>query len=216
MTNYNDSSAYDLSLFEPQQVQPRRTRETEPVRRQQVKKAPQKKSAAKKSVKKTAKKSNNTYTRTQPVRKTSSVKKAINTVDSYQHTVDRESKNIAVSPIVVKGIVVALCLFSVLFTRLFMFAEGDKLDAEIVAMQNKISIAESENVRLNAELNSMIDTQKTIEYAETKLGMVKAENYQITYIDLSEGDEFVVAGDKEVDGKGEFADGIMSLFAYIF
>ena len=97
-----------------------------------------------------------------------------------------------------------------------MFAESDKLDVQIAAVQNEISIAEGETVRLNAELNSMIDSQKAIEYAENRLGMVKAENYQITYIDLSEGDEFVVAGEKEVDGKGEFTNEIKSLFAYIF
>lgn len=214
MTNYTGSSAYDLSLFEPQVVQPRSVREAEPVRRQQAKKPVSKKAAAKKTTKKPVKKVNSAPA--QAVRKSSTVKRAIDTVDSYQHTVVRESKSAAVSPVLIKFMAVALCLFSVVLVRLFMYAEGDKLDAEINAMQNKISIAESETVRLSAELNSMIDTQKTIEYAETKLGMVKAENYQITYIDLSEGDEFVVAGEKEVDGKGEFASEIKSLFAYIF
>jgi len=128
----------------------------------------------------------------------------------------RNSKKAAVSPLLVKVMAIVLCLFSAVVIRLFMFAESDKLDVQIAAVQNEISIAEGETVRLNAELNSMIDSQKAIEYAETKLGMVKAESYQITYIDLSEGDEFVVAGEKEVDGKGEFASEIKSLFAYIF
>ena len=97
-----------------------------------------------------------------------------------------------------------------------MVAECDKLDSQIAAMENEVAIAEGETVRLNAELSSMVDTEKVIEYAENKLGMVKAESYQITYIDLSQGDEFVVSGDKEVSDEGELKTEIKSLFAYIF
>ncbi|MBE6748897.1 MAG: hypothetical protein E7557_06675 [Ruminococcaceae bacterium] len=212
MTNYRETSAYDLSLFEPQVVEPRRVRETEPVRKQQVKKTPAKKASHNKTTKKSNKKPSVNYTRAT----SNTVRRAVETVDSHQHTVVRNSKKAAVSPLLVKVMAIVLCLFSAVVIRLFMFAESDKLDVQIAAVQNEISIAEGETVRLNAELNSMIDSQKAIEYAETKLGMVKAESYQITYIDLSEGDEFVVAGEKEVDGKGEFASEIKSLFAYIF
>jgi hypothetical protein len=97
-----------------------------------------------------------------------------------------------------------------------MNAECDKLDSQIASLQNEVSIAEGETVRLNAELNSMGDTEKVIEYAETKLGMVKAESYQITYINLSQGDEFVVAGDKEVSQNSGLKTEIKELFAYIF
>ena len=47
-----------------------------------------------------------------------------------------------------------------------MVAECDRLDAEITQMKNELSIAEGETVRLNAELNSMVDTEKVIEYAK--------------------------------------------------
>ena len=97
-----------------------------------------------------------------------------------------------------------------------MNAECDKLDSQIANLQNEVSIAEGETVRLNAELNSMVDTEKVIEYAETKLGMVKAESYQITYINLSQGDEFVVAGEKQVSQDSGLKTEIKELFAYIF
>ncbi|MBQ6935194.1 MAG: hypothetical protein IJN49_01470 [Clostridia bacterium] len=209
MTNYRETSAYDLSLFEPQVVE---TKRTEPARNQQVKRTPAKKTSSKKTVKKQSRPQSVNYTRTS----NGTVRKAVETVDSYQHTVARNSKKTAVSPLLIKSMVVVLCLISAVVVRLFMFVESDKLDAQIAGVQNEISIQEGESVRLNAELNSMIDSQKAIEYAETKLGMVKAENYQITYIDLSEGDEFVISGDKEVDGKGEFGAGIKSLFANLF
>jgi len=212
MTNYRETSAYDLSLFEPQVVETKRVRETEPVRKQQVKRTPAKKTSSKKMVKKQTRTQSVNYTRTTG----NSIRRAVETVDSHQHTVARKSKKTAVSPVLIKSMAIVLCFLSAVVVRLFMFVESDKLDAEIASVESEISIQEGETVRLNAELNSMIDSQKAIEYAETKLGMVKAENYQITYIDLSEGDEFVVAGEKAVDGKGEFGKEIKSLFAYIF
>ncbi len=216
MTNYRETSAYDLSLFEPQVVEPRRVREPQPVKRQAVKKQ------TKKPVKKAQTK---TTTKKAPVKKQSvdynrqanyAVKKVANTVDQYQHTVARQSQKAAVSV----GLKKAMCCLAVLFAftvvNLFMIAECDRLDSQIAALEKEVSIAEGETVRLNAELNSMIDTEKVIEYAETKLGMVKAESYQITYINLSQGDEFVVAGDKEVSENKGFKAEIKELFAYIF
>ena len=215
MTNYRESSAYDLSLFEPQVVEPRRVREAQPVKRQAVKKQTQKpvKKTHTKTVTKTpAKKQSVNYTR----QANNTVKKVANTVDQYQHTVARNTQKATVSA----GLKKAMCCLAVLFAftvvNLYMNAECDKLDSQIASLQNEVSIAEGETVRLNAELNSMVDTEKVIEYAETKLGMVKAESYQITYINLSQGDEFVVAGDKEVSQNSGFKTEIKELFAYIF
>lgn len=215
MTNYRESSAYDLSLFEPQVVEPRRVREAQPVKRQAVKKQtkkPVKKTHTKTVTKTPAKKQSVNYTR----QANNTVKKVANTVDQYQHTVARNTQKATVSA----GLKKAMCCLAVLFAftvvNLYMNAECDKLDSQIASLQNEVSIAEGETVRLNAELNSMVDTEKVIEYAETKLGMVKAESYQITYINLSQGDEFVVAGDKEVSQNSGLKTEIKELFAYIF
>ena len=215
MTNYRESSAYDLSLFEPQVVEPRRVREAQPVKRQAVKKQtkkPVKKTHTKTVTKTPAKKQSVNYTR----QANNTVKKVANTVDQYQHTVARNTQKATVSA----GLKKAMCCLAVLFAftvvNLYMNAECDKLDSQIASLQNEVSIAEGETVRLNAELNSMVDTEKVIEYAEAKLGMVKAESYQITYINLSQGDEFVVAGDKEVSQNSGLKTEIKELFAYIF
>ena len=215
MTNYRETSAYDLSLFEPQVVEPRRVREAQPTKRQAVKKQtkkPVKKTQTKTATKTPAKKQSVNYTR----QANNTVRKVANTVDQYQHTVARQSQKMAVS----LGLKKAMCCLAVLFAftivNLFMSAESDKLDSQIASLQKEVSIAEGETVRLNAELNSMVDTEKVIEYAETKLGMVKAESYQITYINLSQGDEFVVAGEKQVSQDSGIKTEIKELFAYIF
>ena len=216
MTNYRESSAYDLSLFEPQVVEPRRVRETQqPVKRQAVKKQtkkPVKKTQTKTKVNAPAKKQSVNYTR----QENGTVRKVATTVDQYQHTVARHTKKAAVSAGLKKAMCCLAALFAFTVVNLYMNAECDKLDSQIASLQNEVSIAEGETVRLNAELNSMVDTEKVIEYAETKLGMVKAESYQITYINLSQGDEFVVAGDKEVSQDSGLKTEIKELFAYIF
>lgn len=212
MTNYRDTSAYDLSLFEPQVVEPRRIKEAEPVRTKQVRKQPARKTAPKKSIKAPVKKQSVNYTR--PANNT--VKKAVATVDSYQHSVKRKSQSAAISAGVKKAIACFCVLFAFTIVNLYMNAQCDKLDSDITKLKTDVAVQEGETVRLNAELNAMVDTEKVIEYAETKLGMVKAESYQITYIDLSQGDEFVVAGDKEVGGESGFKTEIKELFAYIF
>lgn len=90
------------------------------------------------------------------------------------------------------------------------------LERQIANVESQLSIAESENVRLNAELSSKISTDKIEDYAENVLGMVKAENYQISYIDLSKGDRIVVSGNKTVNDGSEFSNKIKELVAYIF
>ena len=106
-----------------------------------------------------------------------------------------------------------LCV-SLMVVLLVMQTKNDNLTTEIASVQSDIKIAQGENVRLNAELNSMIASDRIEEYAEKELGMVKAESHQINYIDLSEGDEIVVSGEKTLGEKEESK--LKTLFAYIF
>lgn len=79
---------------------------------------------------------------------------------------------------------------------LMMKVKSTTLDEEIKMAEQQIEVAEAETVRLSAERDAMFNGFELIQYAEDKLGMVKAEPYQIQYIDLSEGDKFIVSGDK--------------------
>ena len=73
-------------------------------------------------------------------------------------------------------------------------AKRYELARQIAAKQSELQIAQSENVRLRAELNSVTSIDKICTYATEELGMVKAESYQIECIDLSEGDSVIYAG----------------------
>lgn len=58
--------------------------------------------------------------------------------------------------------------------------------------QAKLAVAKSENVRLKAEYDSMISPEKIAEIAQQRFGMVKREQSQVTYFDLSKEDQVVI------------------------
>lgn len=180
MAGYNNSAAYDLSLFEPQIIEKPKTKNNAvPVTN------PQKKTANKTSAK----------TNTQQ---------------------KRNSSQVALNPALFKAVALGIAFCLCVVALLIMESKCNALDKQISSVQSELSIAQGESVRLNAELNSMMSTEKIENYAENVLGMVKAESYQISYIDLSEGDKIVVSGDRTLDENGEFTKKIKELFAYIF
>lgn len=186
---YRGTEAYDFSLFEPMVVeQPKKNNKTEaPSKR----KAPAKKQA----------------------HKNGNVSKVL---DNYQCTVERKTQSAGIPVAVKKAMCFCLVCFCMMVALLVMQTRCDTLMSEIADTQSQIKIAQSENVRLNAELSSMMSSDKVEDYAENVLGMVKAESYQISYIDLSEGDEIVVSGDKSLDNDSPDTSNLKTLLAYIF
>ncbi len=58
--------------------------------------------------------------------------------------------------------------------------------------QARLATAKSENIRLQAAYDAMISPEKIAEMAEQKFGMVKREQSQVTYFDLSKEDKVVI------------------------
>lgn len=198
---YRGSEAYDFSLFEPQII--------EQPKRQQPRKA------------------NAPRTATRPQRKVSTVNQvakrvapvkesAVSILNNHQIEIERDVQR-ATIPVSVKKAMcfVAVCV-SLMVVLLMMNTKCDLLMNEISSVESQIEIAKGENVRLNAELSSIISTDKIENYAENVLGMVKAENYQVSYIDLSGADEIVVSGDKSMMASSDISGKIKELIAYIF
>ena len=199
--SYRGTEAYDFSLFEPQVIeQPNKQQSRKRVATSEGAPARKQAPARKKTL----------ATKREPI-----AHNVIELVDSHQAVIERNASTTVV-PVALKK---AMCFFVVclmmLAVNLVLQTKYDTLSNEITAIQNEIDIVEGENVRLNAELSSKISSDKVENYAENVLGMVKAENYQISYIDLSEGDEIVVSGDKSMDNS-EFSSKIKELIAYIF
>lgn len=95
-----------------------------------------------------------------------------------------------------KIVTVSLVLLVLMSALLYGRMKADELDRQIQNTKSELSVAQSENVRLNMKLDSMISLKNVEEYAQTNLGMVKMENHQIEYIDLSGEDKATVSGSK--------------------
>lgn len=192
MAAYRGSEAYDFSLFEPQVTSVRSN--AAPARKNVPSTRPAPKKAEKAVPKKTADK---------------------DAFSRFEHSVKREAKSVALPSSVVKAAAALLAFCGMWIGLLVMQAQSETITTEISEYQDKLDILEGEKVRLTAELNSKMSSEKIEKYAVDELGMVKAESYQISYIDLSEGDEVVVSGGKSVSN-GSFMLKVKDFFAYIF
>ena len=95
-----------------------------------------------------------------------------------------------------KVLAVAAVLLSLFAALLYSKLRVDELDRQIAKAESNLTAAQAETVRLNMQLDSTITLEKVDDYAQNVLGMVKAENHQIEYIDLSGQDKVTVSGGK--------------------
>lgn len=112
-----------------------------------------------------------------------------------------------------KILAVSLLLLTMLSALLYGRFKVDELDREISNINTQITAAQSENVRLNMQIDSVISLKNVEDYAQTKLGMVKMENHQIEYIDLSGEDKVVLSGTKTL--KADNASFLSKVMEYI-
>ena len=93
-----------------------------------------------------------------------------------------------------------LCTLAAVLTMLssviYLNSKIVENENRISALNSRISQANAENVRLTAQLGSIISADKIQNYAVTVLGMQQAERYQIHYFEDRDGDKVVVAAGK--------------------
>lgn len=96
-----------------------------------------------------------------------------------------------------KCISLAVTLCAMISSLIYCRVTIDNLGRQINKVDTAISEAKSEEVRLQTQLDSMISLDKVEDYAVNTLGMVKLENYKITYFSFCDSDTVVFSGDKE-------------------
>lgn len=94
---------------------------------------------------------------------------------------------------------IASAMLVLLFLGVFLYSNVrlNELDYEIDNVSRDIAIIQSENKRLQMQLNGMASLDSVEKYAVNQLGMSKVENYQKKYITLEKEDSIVKAGGKE-------------------
>lgn len=81
---------------------------------------------------------------------------------------------------------VALLVIAMFFAMLHTNATKNELNHEISNLETQLAIAQSENTRINSELNALVSMSMIDQYAVDKLGMTKVHSNQIRYIDVSQ------------------------------
>ena len=98
----------------------------------------------------------------------------------------KESRSAATNSLMI--LIFAAVIMALLCLQINAGAKSYEISRKISAVESEIQAAKSENVRLNAELNSITSIGNIDDYATHVLGMSKIESYQVEYIDLSQDD----------------------------
>lgn len=81
-----------------------------------------------------------------------------------------------------------LASFIVIGSLIYFRVVLTELRADLKTAQSELTLSESEYTSLQMKYNKLLSPDKVEEYARDELGMVKKENYQIRYFDLSGSD----------------------------
>ena len=87
-----------------------------------------------------------------------------------------------------KVMVVSVTILLFMALAIFSRVQLDEVNREISAVENKMELAQSESIRINNELNALMSINNVEDYAINQLGMVKIQEHQVVYVDLSEDD----------------------------
>lgn len=98
---------------------------------------------------------------------------------------------------ILKIIFVAGICFFFLGCVIYSTLKLDEINRDIASIDKSMSIAKSEQVRLDMELDSIVSLDKVESYAANTLGMTKVQDYQVVYVDLSSSDRILMAGGKD-------------------
>ncbi len=83
-------------------------------------------------------------------------------------------------------------IFGLIAGNIYLRVQVNEVANQIDKYDTKLERALSENTALEMEIENCVSL-KNLEVSATELGMKKAENYQINYIDILDGDKTEVA-----------------------
>ena len=96
----------------------------------------------------------------------------------------------------IKVMFISIAILMFMAIAIYSRVQLDEINREIKSVEKKIELAESDSIKINNELNSIVSINNVEDYAANQLGMVKVQDYQVVYVDLS-ADDYVA----KVNGK---------------
>ncbi len=98
-----------------------------------------------------------------------------------------------------KIFIIAMTILMFMAMVIYSRVQLDEINRDISNKENAIELAQSDSIKLNNTLSSMVSINNVEEYAANVLGMVKVQDYQVVYVDLSSSDSVVVANGEQTD-----------------
>jgi cell division protein FtsL len=89
---------------------------------------------------------------------------------------------------VISIVFIAVLAAALLGTVIYSLDRRNTIYSKVAVLNEELTQAEAENVRLQAELESKISAKNVEDYAENVLGMTKIDSSQIKYIEIQTDD----------------------------
>lgn len=106
------------------------------------------------------------------------------TISFEQAQTEIKASRIAAIRAAIIALTTLLVLGSLIYSRVML----TNYQSELANQKSALKTAQSENIKLQMQFNSLMSKDKIEEYAQTELGMVKRESYQVRYFDMTEDD----------------------------
>lgn len=106
------------------------------------------------------------------------------TISFEQAQTEIKASRIAAIRAAIIALTTLLVLGSLIYSRVML----TNYQSELADQKSALKTAQSENIKLQMQFNSLMSKDKIEEYAQTELGMVKRESYQVRYFDMTEDD----------------------------
>ncbi len=97
----------------------------------------------------------------------------------------------------IKVMFISVIVLMFMAITIYSRVQLDEINREIKNVEKNIALAESDAIKINNELNAIISINNVEDYAANELGMVKVQDYQVVYVDLSANDYVAKANGKD-------------------
>ena len=97
----------------------------------------------------------------------------------------------------IKVMFISIAILMFMAIAIYSRVQLDEINREIKSVEKKIELAESDSIKINNELNAIVSINNVEDYATNELGMVKVQDYQVVYVDLSAEDYVAKANGKD-------------------
>ncbi len=114
-----------------------------------------------------------------------------------------------------KVLLIACSVFAICFVVISGKVETSKIYRQISSAEQNLESVQSENVRLQSELEGKMTLKNVEEYASEVLGLQKLNNTQIEYVE-TQTDDVVVIPEEEKNIFVRIKDGFDKFVEYIF